>query len=82
MSETSVSLGCMRNKFTAVIEHAPEGGDWAYCFEIPDANGQGETVVECRQSLREAITLVLEDRRADGLRGVPADAIRETVALE
>ena len=72
----------MRNEFTAVIERAPEGGYWAYCPEIPGANGQGETVEECRQNLGEAITLVLQDRREDGLRGAPEDAIRETVALE
>jgi predicted RNase H-like HicB family nuclease len=72
----------MRNEFTAVIERASEGGYWAYCPEIPGANGQGETVEECRQNLREAIALILQDRREDGLRGVPADAIRETVALE
>ena len=72
----------MRNEFTAVIEKASEGGYWAYCPEIPGANGQGETIDECRQNLRESIALILEDRREDGLRGVPEDAIRETVALE
>ena len=72
----------MRNEFTAVIEQALEGGYWAYCPEIPGANGQGETIDECRQYLRESIALILEDRREDGLRGVPEDAIRETVALE
>ena len=72
----------MRNEFTAVIESVPEGGYWAFCAEIPGANGQGETVEECRQNLREAIALILQDRREDGLRGAPSDAIRETVALE
>ena len=72
----------MKNEFIAVIEQASEGGYWAYCPEIPGANGQGETIDECRQNLREAIALILQDRREDGLRGVPADAIRETVALE
>jgi predicted RNase H-like HicB family nuclease len=72
----------MKNEFTALIERAPEGGYWAYCPEIPGANGQGETVEECRQNLRDAIALILEDRREDGLRGAPAEAIRETVALE
>lgn len=72
----------MRNEFAAVIERASEGGYWSYCPEIPGANGQGETVDECRQNLREAIALILQDRREDGLRGLPEDAIRETVALE
>ena len=71
----------MRNEFTAVIE---QDGSWyiAYCPEIPGANGQGETKAEARASLAEAITLILKDRRDDGLRGVPSDAIRETITIE
>ena len=52
-----------------------------YCLEVPGANGQGETLEECRESLREAIKLVLEDRVEDGLRGVPAEAIRESLVV-
>jgi predicted RNase H-like HicB family nuclease len=70
----------MHNEFTGVFE---QDGDWfiGYCPEIPGANGQGRTLEECRQSLREAIALILEDRREDGLRGVPIEAIRETVTV-
>jgi predicted RNase H-like HicB family nuclease len=71
----------MRNEFTAIIEEAPEGGYIAYCPEIPGANGQGETVEECRQSLVDAIALILEDRREDGLRGVPNNVIREIISV-
>lgn len=70
----------MRNEFTAVYEQTD---DWfiGYCPEVPGANGQGGTLEECRQNLRDAITLILEDRRETGLRGVPPNAIRETVVL-
>ncbi len=70
----------MHNEFTAVIE---KDGDWfvGYCPEIPGANGQGATVDECRASLVDAIALILEDRREDGLRGVPDDAIRSVVVI-
>jgi predicted RNase H-like HicB family nuclease len=70
----------MHNEFTAVFER---DGDWylAYCPEIPGANGQGKTKEEARTSLAEAIALILEDRREDGLRGVPPDAERETVTV-
>jgi predicted RNase H-like HicB family nuclease len=70
----------MRNEFTAVVER---DGEWyiAYCPEIPGANGQGKTKDECLQSLAEAISLILEDRREEGLRGVPADAIKEVVSI-
>ncbi len=67
----------MRNEFTAIIETAPEGGYFAYCPEIPGANGQGETVEECRDNLAQAIVLILKDRREDSLKGVPSDAIRQ-----
>jgi predicted RNase H-like HicB family nuclease len=70
----------MRNEFTAIIER---DGEWyiAYCPEIPGANGQGKTKDEARESLAEAIALILEDRREEGLRGVPPEAIRETVVI-
>jgi predicted RNase H-like HicB family nuclease len=70
----------MRNEFTAVIE---QDGEWfiAYCPEIPGANGQGRTKDECIENLADAIELILEDRREDALRGVPAEAIRETVTV-
>ena len=58
-------------------------GAWyiAYCLEIPGANGQGRTPDEACESLVEAIALILVDRREDGLRGVPPEAIRETVIV-
>jgi predicted RNase H-like HicB family nuclease len=71
----------MHNEFTAVIER---DGKWfiAYCPEVPGANGQGETRQEAITSLRDAIMLILEDRREEGLRGVPADAERDVVVIE
>ena len=70
----------MINEFTAVIERDE---DWfiAYCPEVAGANGQGRTKDEAVQSLAAAIELILEDRREDGLRGAPADAIREIVRV-
>jgi predicted RNase H-like HicB family nuclease len=71
----------MANQFTAVVER---DGEWfvAYCPEIPGANGQGKTKQEALDSLSAAISLILEDRREDGLRGLPPEAIRETVTVK
>jgi predicted RNase H-like HicB family nuclease len=71
----------MKFNFTAIVETAPEGGFWAICPEVPGANGQGETVDEALESLRDAIALILEDRRADALRGLSDDAIQTTVSI-
>ncbi len=70
----------MANEFTAVYER---DGEWyiGYCPEVQGANGQGKTLDECRESLIEAIRLILEDRRQQGLAGVPSDAIHETVTI-
>lgn len=71
----------MHNEFTAIIER---DGEWfiAYCPEVPGANGQGRTKEEARESLVGAIELILDDRREDALRGVPPDALRETVTVK
>lgn len=71
----------MRNEFTAVVER---DGEWfiSYCPEVPGANGQGTSREESLASLRDAIALILEDRREDGLRGVPDDADRTVVTVE
>jgi predicted RNase H-like HicB family nuclease len=71
----------MHNEFTAVIER---DGDWfiAYSPEIPGANGQGRTKEEARASLADTIALILEDRRENGLRGIPDNAERDVVIVE
>jgi predicted RNase H-like HicB family nuclease len=71
----------MKAEFTAIIEPDPTGGYWAICPEIPGANGQGETIEETVESLRQAIELLMEDRTADIMRGLPKDVIREKVLI-
>jgi len=65
----------MHNEFTSIIE---QDGEWfvAYSPEIPGANGQGRSAEDARQNLAEAIALILEDRREDGLRASSEVAIR------
>ncbi|GAB5536890.1 MAG: hypothetical protein Rubg2KO_31390 [Rubricoccaceae bacterium] len=70
----------MKHEFAAVIEQ-DEGWFIAYAPEIPGANGQGRTRNEALESLADAISLILEDRREDGLRGVPSEAERTTVLV-
>ena len=71
----------MANEFTAIVE---QGDDWfiAYCPEIPGANGQGKTQAEAVESLSDAISLILQDRREDAMRGVPEEAVTQTVTVQ
>ena len=65
----------MKAELTAIIEVAEEGGYWAICPEVPGANGQGETIREVKESLKNAIQLIFEDRLADICRGLTSEAI-------
>lgn len=67
--------------FTAIYEKG-EKYYIGYCPEVPGANGQGETIEECRESLKEAIKLILQDRLEEAVRGIPDDAIREILVVE
>ncbi len=42
----------MKNEFTAILEPVEEGGYFAYCPEVPEANGQGGKKEEALDSLR------------------------------
>ncbi len=52
-----------------------KSGDWfvAFCPKVPEANGQGRTREECLQSLREAVLLLMEDRREDARRSAASE---------
>jgi predicted RNase H-like HicB family nuclease len=71
----------MKAELTAIIEAAEDGGYWAICPEIPGANGQGDTIAEAKASLKSAIQLIVEDRLEDIRRGLPEEAIEETILI-
>ena len=48
---------------------------------IPGANGQGRSPDAASENLAEAIALILEDRREDGLRGA-IGCVRGTVVIQ
>ena len=53
----------------------------AICPEVPGANGQGETIDEAKENLRQVIELILQDRKEDILRGLPDNAIHDKVVI-
>lgn len=71
----------MKNEFTAIIEPAEEGGYWAYCLEVPGANGQGETVDEVLEDLAAAIELMLDVMREERARDASSKAQRKVVTV-
>lgn len=70
----------MEYRFTAVFEKG-EKYYIGYCIEIPEANGQGETLEDCKDNLKEAIKLVLDDRKESMTKYLDRDAIREEILV-
>ena len=72
----------MKAELIAIIEQAPEGGYWALCAEVPGANGQGKTVEEAKQNLREAIQAQLSRTAGSSARPLlPADGEGDEAAI-
>jgi len=71
----------MENTFTGVFEKVE---DWyiGYVQELPGANVQGKTLEEARESLREAIELILKSNRELAERELfGKDVIREKIKV-
>ena len=67
--------------FTAVYQR---DGEWWIGFveELPGANGQGESLQEARESLREAVSLVLEaNREITRTEFEDGDVVREPLSV-
>jgi predicted RNase H-like HicB family nuclease len=52
--------------FNAVYEDAGEGWIYAHVPELPEVHTQGKDLEEAREMVRDAIELVLDDRRERG----------------
>ena len=71
----------MEVRLTAVFRQVPEGYI-GFVEELPGANTQAETLDEARESLQEAVTLVLEANRALSEEQIGGDAvIREPLLI-
>jgi len=53
-------------KFNVVFEDAGEGWVYAHVPELPEVQTQGETLEQAREMARDAISLVLDERRRRG----------------
>jgi predicted RNase H-like HicB family nuclease len=57
--------------FNVVYEEAGQGWVYAHVPELPEVHTQGENLQEARDMVRDAIRLVLQERRARG-ESIPA----------
>lgn len=74
---TSASSATFLMKLTAVFEPCAEGGYACWLEEIPEAVSQGDTLEEARSNLRDALALVMEQRREEAREAMSAAAFEE-----
>lgn len=53
-------------RFNVVFEDAGDGWVYAHVPELPEVHTQGEDLEQARAMVRDAVALVLEERRARG----------------
>ena len=69
-------------RFNVVYEHAGEGWVYGHVPELPEVQTQGEDIEQARAMVLDAISLVLEERRARGERiPEPGWALVESVEV-
>jgi excisionase family DNA binding protein len=69
--------------FTVAFRQIEDGWWFARCLEVPEAVTQGETLDEARENIRDAIELILEDRREEAEKELAGEqgVVREHIAL-
>ena len=61
----------VRERISPRLASGTGNGMSSTVLKFPEPTGHGRSKDEARESLDDAIALILEDRREDGLRGVP-----------
>lgn len=72
----------MKRQFTAVFEDGGDGWVTAYVEEVPGAVTQGRTIDEARESLKEALALVLDTQREIASSERASELARETIIVD
>ena len=60
----------MNYKLTAIY-FKNEGWYVGYCLQIPEANGQGKTLLACKRNLSSAIELIMAENAKDLIQFLP-----------
>jgi predicted RNase H-like HicB family nuclease len=71
----------MKQKYHTIIKPA-RTGYVGWVEEIPGAITRGKSLEECRQNLKDALTLLLETHRDEARRALDASCIQEAIEVE
>ena len=72
----------MKQRYHTIIK--PEENGWfvGWVEEIPGAISQGRSLDECRQNLRDSLSLIVETHRDEARIGLDPSCIQEAIEIE
>lgn len=72
----------MKQRYHTIIK--PEANGWfvGWVEEIPGAISQGRSLDECRQNLRDSLSLIVETHRDEARIGLDPSCIQEAIEIE
>jgi predicted RNase H-like HicB family nuclease len=72
----------MKQRYHTIIK--PEENGWfvGWVEEIPGAISQGRSLDECRQNLRDSLSLIVETHRDEARIGLDGSCIQEAIEIE
>ena len=72
----------MKQVYHTIIKPEPNGWFVGWVEEIPGAITQAPSLEECRESLREALQLLLETHRDEARQGADESCILEAIEID
>lgn len=75
-------MECMKQRFHTIIKPEPNGWFVGWVEEVPGTITQGRSLTECRQNLKDALTLMLETHRDEARIGLDQSCIQEAIEID
>ena len=72
----------MIQRYHTIIKPEPNGWFVGWVEEIPGAISQGRSLDECRENLRDALTLMVETHRDEARIGLDPSCIQEPIEID
>ncbi len=72
----------MKQRYHTIIKPRPQGGFVGWVEEVPGTISQGQSLDECRRTLRESLLLMVQTHRDEARIGLDDSCILEPIEIE
>jgi predicted RNase H-like HicB family nuclease len=72
----------MKQRYHTIIKAETNGWFVGWVEEIPGAISQGRSLEECRENLRDSLSLIVESHRDEARVGLDSTCIQEAIEID